>query len=406
MKGNNGNPVDFPEFPREPFEPIEKTTTMTIEENTCTKAYRYELYPSPAQIRQFKATIAACDFVRREAVRLSLASIDAHERRPRRYDIQRLLPIWKEEHPWLAKADALALVFELRFVDKAFKDWHNGAVKRPRITRDEPRQSYTTGVPPRKKKPLVSVAGKRRATIALPKAGDVPIGYYRPYEGRPVNLNIKCDSCNRWWVSICAEKAPLPDIREPAKDIAGIHLALATAACSSEGERLAIPYRKEPNRSAIKSLRAQIRKVERHGRADTEARRKLSRLIARRANRVRETQLAFVREMVDTYGTLVMSDYNVRELRDRQGAYMREWFNTVQLGRLKHLIRYKTAWHKRTLIETPRDFAMVSTCSVCDTRVIFTGKTAPATWECPVCHTVHDKNLNAAANNRRLGQDS
>ena len=69
---------------------------------------------------------------------------------------------------------------------------------------------------------------------------------------------------------------------------------------------------------------------------------------------------------------------------------------------IRRQIEYKSLWYGKTLIAADRFFASSRTCSVCGWHN--DGLTLrDREWECPVCHTRHDRDRNSALNLESFG---
>ena len=61
------------------------------------------------------------------------------------------------------------------------------------------------------------------------------------------------------------------------------------------------------------------------------------------------------------------------------------------------MLKYKAAWHNRRIIEIGRFFPSSKLCSCCGHRMQYMGLEV-RNWTCPVCHSEHDRDINAAIN--------
>jgi putative transposase len=73
----------------------------------------------------------------------------------------------------------------------------------------------------------------------------------------------------------------------------------------------------------------------------------------------------------------------------------------ASFGEIRRQLTYKTRWHGGALIVADRWFASSKTCSVCG-AVKSKLALSERTWTCMTCGTVHDRDVNAAANLARL----
>jgi putative transposase len=71
-------------------------------------------------------------------------------------------------------------------------------------------------------------------------------------------------------------------------------------------------------------------------------------------------------------------------------------------GEFLRQLEYKARWYGRNFIKTGRFFPSSKTCSDCQ-EVLRELPLEVRTWQCPKCHAVHDRDINAAKNIRMEG---
>ncbi len=67
------------------------------------------------------------------------------------------------------------------------------------------------------------------------------------------------------------------------------------------------------------------------------------------------------------------------------------------------MLKYKTEWTGRMLIEVDRYFPSSKLCSNCGYKYKDL-KLSERTWLCPECNTLHERDLNAAINIKKEGE--
>ena len=74
----------------------------------------------------------------------------------------------------------------------------------------------------------------------------------------------------------------------------------------------------------------------------------------------------------------------------------------ASFGTLVSMLKYKAKWHNRKIIEVGRFYPSSKLCSNCGHRMNYMGLKI-RNWICPVCHSEHDRDINAAINIKNEG---
>ena len=67
------------------------------------------------------------------------------------------------------------------------------------------------------------------------------------------------------------------------------------------------------------------------------------------------------------------------------------------------MLEYKATWYGNGIIKVPTIYPSSQTCSCCGYKNPLVRDLSVRRWECPVCHAVHDRDINAAVNILRKG---
>ena len=120
------------------------------------------------------------------------------------YDMAILIPMIKQENPWLKEADAIAMQEVTTALDKAFKGFFKKIMGYPRFKcRKSTKQSYTT-------KQRIRIVDKTH--IKLPKLGPVKFMQKSIPEGKIKTATVSRISTGKYYASVVIEREvqPLP----------------------------------------------------------------------------------------------------------------------------------------------------------------------------------------------------
>lgn len=359
------------------------------------QAYKFELMPDGAQVRQMARFAGACRFVFNKALALQNSNHEAGGKFIGYVAMAKLLTGWRNgpETPWLKDAPVHPLQHALKDLERAYKNFFAKQARFPRFKKRGERSSFRYPDPKQFK------LDEGNARIFLPKLGWVRYRKSREVQGQLCNVTVS-ERAGRWFVSIQTERevsAPVP----VATSAVGIDMGVARFATLSDGAFLAplSSFKRHEVRLA-RYQRRMARKVK-GSRNWHKAKARVQRLHSRIANVRQDFLHKASTEIARQHALVAMEDLQVRNMSasakgraDAPGRNVRAkaGLNKAILDQgwaeFKRQLEYKMQWSGGELIAVdPRNTSR--TCPECE-HVDAQNRKTQAVFRCVACgHTAH-----------------
>ena len=307
---------------------------------------------------------------------------------------------YKKEFPFLKEIDSLALANAQLNLDKAYKNFfRDKSVGFPRFkSKKNPVQSYTTN----NQNSTVALIDSK--FIKVPKLKSlVRIKLHRQPKGIIKSATISRHSSGKYYISLLC-KEEIIELPKTNSTI-GIDLGIMDFAILSDGQKIdnnkfTSKMEKKLKREQRKlSRRALLAKNKGTNLFEAKNYQKQKRKVARLHEKVMNQRTDFLNklstEMIKNHDIICIEDLNTKGmLRNHKLA---KSISDVSWSKFVTKLQYKADWYGRKIIKVDKWFPSSQICSECGHK---DGKKSLEIreWTCPVCHTHHDRDINASIN--------
>jgi putative transposase len=251
----------------------------------------------------------------------------------------------------------------------------------------------------------------------LPKIGWVDLSETLRFTGKILGATVS-RTANRWFVAI---QVDVPDMQAKKSRIAhetvGVDFGLKAAATLSTGESIASP---KPLKSALRRLQIRGRAVSRKVEAAKKIKKpednylplsnnrkksslKLAKLHARIANLRADFSHKLTTRLCRENQAVVIEDLHVSGMVKNEK--LARALNDIGFGNLRRQLEYKAVRYDTRLMVADRWYPSSKLCSSCDWKNDEL-KLKDRHWQCQACGIIHDRDINAALNLKRLATEA
>ena len=183
-------------------------------------------------------------------------------------------------------------------------------------------------------------------------------------------------------------------------NIIGIDLGIKDFVITSEGETFDNIKIKRNNKKKISKLHKQLSRKKKGSNNRNKCRIKLARYYEK-LNNIKENYLHKIsNKLLNENQVIVMEDLSVSNMV--KNHKLAKSLQELSLYRFKEILKYKSNWYSRDLVEIDKWFPSSKLCNKCNYKNNeLTLK--DRTWTCPECGESHDRDINAAINIRKEG---
>ena len=364
------------------------------------KAYKFRIYPTEEQEIFFAKTFGCVRKVYNLMLNDRKKAYEEVKNDPSKKMTFPTPAKYKKEFPFLKEVDSLALANAQLHLDKAYKNFfRDKSVGFPRFkSKKNPVQSYTTN------NQNGTVALIDNKFIKVPKLKSlIRIKLHRQPKGMIKSATISRHASGKYYISLLCKE----EINELPKtnSAIGIDLGITDFAILSDGQkidnnRFTSKMEKKLKREQRKlSKRALLAKNKGIPLSEAKNYQKQKRKVARLHEKVMNQRTDFLNklstEIIKNHDIICIEDLNVKGmLRNHKLARS---ISDVSWSSFVAKLQYKADWYGREIIKVDTWFPSSQICSECGHK---DGKKSLdiREWTCPICHTHHDRDINASIN--------
>lgn len=313
---------------------------------------------------------------------------DNTKAKPSQASLRRELNAVKRDlFPWMLEVTKNAPQMAIIQLGDAFKNFFSGRGKYPQFKKKgKSRDSFTIT------NDQFSVDGSR---IRIPNLGWVRMRESLRFSGKILSATIS-HTADRWFVSISVDtedRSHLPKAEN--QGAVGVDLGVKALATLSTGETITGP---KPLKTLMNRLQRLSRGLSRKVKGSNnrnKAKTKIARLHAKIANIRSNTLHQLTSSLTRRFHTIGIEDLNVKGMvKNRK---LSRAINDMGFFEFRRQLEYKSEIRGGLVVVADRFYPSSKTCSACG-EVLDKLPLSVRAWECPSCHTHHDRDLNAAIN--------
>lgn len=362
---------------------------------TIQKSVKVRIYPKESDKELLSKHFGAKRFIYNKFLELRQKEFIENKVNLDYYKCSALVTKMKKEPDliWLNEINSQTIQSSIKDLQSAYDKFFKKLTKFPRFkSKRDSKQSFNV--------PQSFKINWQNKTIKIPKFKQ-SFKFKGTYSGTLLKVNsvtISKDAVGNYFASIQGMFEITQ--KDSTGEVIGVDLGIKSLLVTSNGDEIKNERFLKQHLKKLKFKQRSYSKKKKDTASQNAARIILAKQHQKVVNRRNNYLHQISSKLINDNQVIVLEDLAVKNMI--KNHCLAQSISDVSWGKLVSMITYKAAWHGRQVIKVDRWFPSSKMCSSCN-NIVVSMPLNVREWTCLVCHTHHDRDVNAAKNILRQG---
>ncbi len=369
-----------------------------IDNNYIEIGYKFRIYPTEEQKAFFEKHFGCVRFIYNYLLNLRMEAYREDETNISGYEAKKYIAKLKkqEEYKWLSEVNSQSLQEAAIDLDKAYRRFFKKLAAHPTFKKKINRQKF--------KIPQHFYLSEK-GYLKIPKLkSSIRVSVHRKIEGPINNITISKTPTGKYFASFNCTIAKNKVVKKKDNKIdkIGIDLGIQSFIVTDRGQKIKAPAFLRMLERRLKTTQKALSRKEKYSANYYKQRKKIAAIHEKISNQRSNFLHKLSFKIIDENQTIYLEDLNIKTMI--KNRHLSKSISDAGWGEFTRQLKYKSKWRDKEIVQIGRFEASSKMCNVCNWKNKEL-KLHQRKWLCQECRTFHDRDINAAKNILKLGQD-